>query len=178
MTAETPPDNYGTTPYEEPRSVRLTKTLIWPLLILHVLSVVLSLIAVQSLGPEEYLRENLRASEFGQLTPDMLDATFTVSLVAFVGFALVNVALFVVVGLGLRANRHWARFLGLVLAILFLISALYSLLFATLYTELSGLMLVEMLISWLIVILTIWWIMQALDKNTGEWFAMHRELQR
>jgi|GEM_PF-2355757 len=187
MTQETPSNKYGTTPYsptdahslgEEPRSVRLTKVLVWPLLVLHALSALFSIIAMQSMGPADYFRDYLPPQEFEQLSPDMLDTMFSAALISSIGFAAINVVLFVVVGLGLRANRNWARFLGLILAVLFLISALYSLVFATPYGDMSGVMFFETIISWVIVLVTIWWGVQALDKRTGQWFVMHRQLGR
>lgn len=160
-----------------PRSVQLTKLLVWPLLGLHALSAVVSIMAMRSQGATEYFRHYLPPAEFEALTPDLLGTMFTAATASFIGFALINAALFVVVGLGLRANRNWARFLGLVLAVLFLISAAYTLVFATAYGELSGLVFVDTIVSWVIVVITVWWVVQALDQRTAHWFAMHRELQ-
>lgn len=180
MTEKTPshsrhdPDHLGT----EPRSVRLTRTLVWPLLVLHAISAALSIIAMRSLGATAYFRQYLPTAEFQQLTPDRLDTTFTAATVSFIGFAVINAALFVIVGLGLRNYRNWARFLGLVLATLFLISAVSTLVFATSYGDLSGLELFETMLSWVIVGVTVWWAIQAFHKNTAQWFAIHRQLQR
>lgn len=176
MTQATPP-NEPTSLGEAPRSVQLTKTLVWPLLGLHALSAVVSIMAMRSQGATEYFQHYLPPAEFETLTPDTLGTMFTAATVSFIVFALLNAALFVIVGLGLRANRNWARFLGLVLAVLFLISAAYTLLFATSYGELSGMVFVDTIISWVIVLITVWWVIQALDKHTGQWFAIHRELQ-
>lgn len=176
MTQATPPNEPSSLDVA-PRSVQLTKSLVWPLLGLHALSAVISIIAMRSQGATEYFRNYLPPAEFEALTPDVLGTMFTAATASFIAFAAINAALFVVVGLGLRANRGWARFLGLVLAVLFLISAAYTLLFATSYGELSGLVFVETIISWVIVLITVWWIVQALNKDTARWFAMHRELQ-
>ena len=186
MTEEIPPNKYGTTPYsptnaqnigEEPHAVRLTKTLIWPLLALHVFSSIIGLVSIQSEGAAAYFEQNLPPGEIAQVTPDMLETMYTASLAFFIGFAVLNVILFFVVGLGLRANKNWARFVGLVLAILFLISAAYTLLFATPYGDLPGWELLNTIVSWVIVLVTVWWIIQALNKRTSQWFAMHRQLQ-
>ena len=184
--SETPENKYGTTPYSptdmknigtEPRSARLTKSLVWVLMILHLLSAMIGLVAMQSQGATAYLEAYLPPNEFQEMTPDMLDTMFGVTMVMFVGFAVVNLVLFVIVGLGLRANRNWARFMGLVLAILFLISSAYALLFATDYGDQSGMMLMNTIVSWVIVLVTIWWIIQALDKQIHRWFALHKSLQ-
>src|SRR5690625_1603541 len=185
MTQETPSNKYGTTPYsptdahslgEEPRSVRLTKVLVWPLLVLHALSALFSIIAMQSMGPADYFRDYLPPQEFEQLSPDMLDTMFSAALISSIGFAAINVVLFVVVGLGLRANRNWARFLGLILAVLFLISALYSLVFATPYGDMSGVMVFESIISWVTGMASITSGIKALHKPTWPWLIMHRHL--
>ena len=162
---------------EEPRAVRLTKALVWPLMVLHILSAVLGTISIQSMGPGAYFEQYLPPEEFEDLSPERLDAMFSAAQVWFIGFAVFNVVVFVIIGLGLRADQYWARFAGLVLAILFLISAAYTLLFATSYGELSGLAFVEPIMSWIIVFVTVWWISQALDKRTGQWFADHREVR-
>lgn len=186
MTEEIPHNKYGTTPYsptntqslgEEPRPARLTKMLIWPLLALHVLTSILGLMSLQSEGAAAYFEQSLPPDELAQLDPDMLDTMYSASIAFFIGFAVLNVILFVVVGLGLRANKNWARFVGLVLGILFLVSAAYTLVFATPYGDLAGLDLFNTIISWVIVLVTIWWIIQALDKRTAQWFSMHRRLQ-
>ena len=183
---ETPENKYGTTPYAptdinnigtEPRSARLTKSLVWVLLILHVLAGVIGIVAMQADGPEAYLEAYLPPNEFQAMTPEMLDTAFAATLVMSIVMMALNVVLFVIVGLGLRANRNWARFVGLVLAILFLISSAYSLLFATDYGNQSGMMLFGTIVNWFIVLVTIWWIIQALDKQTHRWFALHKSLQ-
>lgn len=184
--SQTPENKYGTTPYSptdlsnigtEPRSSRLTKSLVWVLMILHILSAVIGILAMRADGPEAYLEAYMPPNEFQTMTPDMLDTVFGAAIVMAIVMAAINVALFVIVGLGLRANRNWARFMGLVLAILFLISAAYSLLFATNYGEQSGLMMLNTILSWVIVLVTIWWIIQALDKQTHRWFVLHKSLQ-
>ena len=184
--SETPESKYGTTPYSptdkknigtEPRSARLTKSLVWLLMILHILSSLVGLVEMQSQGARAYLEAYTPTNEFQEMTPDMLDTMFGVTVVMFVVFAAINVVLFVIVGLGLKVNRNWARFMGLVLAILFLISSAYTLLFATSYGDQSGMMLFNTIISWVIVLVTIWWIIQALDKQTHRWFALHKSLQ-
>ncbi len=186
MTEEIPQNKYGTTPYSatnaqglgaEPRSVRLTKSLVWVLLVLHAISSLLGVLALQSQDPQTYFEQSLPASELEQMTPDMLETMFAASVAFFIGFAVLNVILFVIVGLGLRANRNWARITGLVLGILFLISAAYTLLFATPYGDLPGLEWLNTILSWVIVLVTIWWIVQAVNKRTSEWFAKHRRLQ-
>lgn len=183
---ETPENRYGTTPYsptdmnnigDEPRSSRLTKRLVWVLMILHVVTGVIGVVAMQAEGPEAYLEAYLPPNEFQNMTPEMLDTVFGATLVVAIVMLAINVVLFVIVGLGLRANRNWARFMGLVLAILFLISSAYSLLFATDYGDQSGLMFFGTIINWVIVLGTIWWIIQALDKQTHRWFALHKSLQ-
>lgn len=161
-------------PEAAPRSVRLTKSMVWALMILHIFSNIIGLLILRANEPAEYFQRHLPVEEFEQLTPELLDSMFSAAQASFTGFAVFNAVIFVVVGLGLRANKHWARFLGLVLAILFLISAAYSLLFATPYGQLSGLPFVQTMISWVIVFVTVWWIIQAMDKRTGVWFAMHR----
>lgn len=182
---ESPENKYGTTPYspnhmhslgEEPRSATLTKTLIWPLLVLNLITAIIGLLAFQAAGTAQYLEQNLPPGELESFTPDMLDGVTTALVVFFIVIAVINVALFVVVGLGLRANRNWARFLGLVFAILFLLSAVYSLLIGTNYGNLSGLEILNSIISWLTVLLTIWWITQAMNKETTRWFALHRNV--
>ena len=161
----------------EPRAVQLTKSLVWPLMVLHVISAILGLAIMRSAGPTVYFEQYLPPREFEQATPKLLDTMFSAAQAAFIGFAAINAILFAVVGLGLRANRHWSRFLGLAFGILFLVSAAYSLLFATSYAELSGLAFFETMLSWVIVVVTVWWIIQALNKRTGEWFASHRQGQ-
>lgn len=186
MTQETPHSKYGTTPYSpasahsmgaEPRPARLTKTLIWPLLALHVVTSIIGLMSMQSQGAAAYFEQSLPPGELAQLDPAMLDTMYSASVAFFIGFAVLNVILFVVVGLGLRANKNWARFVGLVLAILFLVSAAYTLVFATPYGDLAGFDLFNTIVSWVVVLVTIWWIIQALDKRTSQWFSMHRRLQ-
>ena len=166
--------NHATT--DQPRPVQLTKSLVWPLMVLHLISAIVGVLSMQATGAVAYFEQYLPPQEFERMTPEQLDAMFSAALVVFIGFALVNVALFIVVGRGLRANRPWARFIGLVLAILFLISAGYTLIFATAYGELSGLAFLETMLSWVIVFVTVWWIIQALDKRTGEWFALQRHV--
>ena len=183
---DTPENKYGTTPYSptdmtnignEPRSARLTKSLVWVLMILHVLAGVIGIVAMQTAGPAGYLEAYLPPNEYQAMTPQMLDTAFAATLVMAIVLLAINVVLFVIVGLGLRANRNWARFMGLVLAILFLISSAYSLLFATDYGAQSGMMLFSTIVNWVIVLVTIWWIIQALDKQTHRWFALHKSLQ-
>lgn len=184
--SETPENKYGTSPYsptdmtnigEEPRSARRTKSLVWVLMGLHLLSTIIGVVAMQAQGPAAYLEASLPPGQYQELTPDMLDTMFGVTLIMFLVVAAINLALFLVVGLGLRANRNWARFMGLVLAILFLLSSAYTLLFATNYGSQSGAMLLNTILSWVIVIVTIWWIIQALDKQTHRWFMLHKSLQ-
>ena len=183
---QTPENKYGTTPYspadmsnigEEPRSARLTKSLVWVLMILHVLSGVIGIVAMQSAGAQAYLEAYLPPNEFQTMSPEMLDTAFGAIVVMSIVIMGINVVLFLIVGLGLRANRNWARFMGLVLGILFLISSAYTLLFATDYGDQSGMMLFGTIVSWVIVLVTIWWIIQALDKQTHRWFALHKSLQ-
>src|SRR5690625_6692885 len=43
---------------EEPRAVRLTKALVWPLTVLHILSAVLATMSIQSMGDRKSTRLN------------------------------------------------------------------------------------------------------------------------
>ena len=107
---ETPENKYGTTPYsatdmsnigDEPRSARMTKNLVWVLMILHVLAGVIGVVAMQAEGPEAYLEAYLPPNEFQGMTPEMLDTAFGATLVMAVVLIAINVVLFVIVGLGL-----------------------------------------------------------------------------
>lgn len=183
---EFPDNTYGTTPYtpqeytnlgEEPRSAKLTKSLVWPLLVLNLLSSILGLMAMRAVGAAEYLRPSLPPEEFQNMDQAMLDTLFSATTVFAIIFAVISVVLFIIVGLGLRANKNWARFTGLVLGAFYLLSALYTLVLATPYGELGGFELVNSILTWVIVLVTIWWFIQALQKDTNRWFAMHRALQ-
>src|SRR5699024_5671963 len=166
-----PENKYRTTPYspkhmhrlaEEPRSPTLTKPVIWPLLVLNLITALIGLLAFHPPATPQHLEQNLPPGELESFPPDMLGGVTTALVVFFIVIAVINVALFVVVGLGLRANRNWARFLGLIFAILFLLSAAYSLLIGTNYGNLSGLEILNSIISWLTVLLPIWSIIQAI----------------
>src|SRR5699024_12404505 len=118
---ESPENKYGTSPYspyhmhclgEEPRSATLTKTLIWPLLVLNLITPIIGLLAFQAVGTAQYLEQNLPPGELESFTPDMLDGVTTALGGFFIVIAVINVARVVVVGVGLRANRTGARLLG------------------------------------------------------------------
>lgn len=184
--SEVPGNKYGTTPYspntmpslgEEPRSSRLTKSLIWPLLVLNVLTTVLGTIYLVTVDKQEYYAQSLPPEQFEQMTPEMLEAAHPWTIGSVVGLGALIVILFLIVGLGLRANKTWARFIGLVCAFLFLLSEGISLVFTVNYGDLHTIELISAILSWVTVLLTIWWIVQALNKNTAQWFAMHRRLQ-
>ena len=180
--SETPGNKYGTTPYaattmpdfgSEPRSSRLTKMLIWPLLALNLVSSIITLM----IDSEEFVADSLPPEQLEQLTPEVMDSMVTMFTVTNIVTAVITLVLFVIVGLGLRGNRMWARFVGLILAILFLLSSAYSLLLATDYGNLSGLQLATTILGWITVVLTVVWIVQAMSKSTSQWFAIHRRLQ-
>ena len=184
--SEASENKYGTTPYstidrsdigEEPRSSKLTKTLIWPLLGLNVLTTVLGFIHLQTVDTVEYYNQALPPEQMQGMTPEMLESMHTWTSMSFIGVGALSVILFVIVGLGLRATKTWARFLGLVFAILFILSEGLSLLFTVNYGELATIELLAAVLSWVAVLLTIWWIVQAMNKQTARWFGMHRRLQ-
>jgi len=184
--SEAPNNKYGTTPYspteisdlgDEPRSSKLTRTLIWPLLVLSALTSILSVVEMFTVAPEEYYSQILPPEQLQDATPAMLDTMHTWSLISYIGFGLLMVILFVIVGLGLRATRPWARFTGLVFAFLFVISEGLSLVFSVNYGQLEPLELVAAILTWLSVLLTIYWIIQAMSKPTSRWFSIHRRLQ-
>lgn len=184
--SEASENKYGTTPYsptarpdlgEEPRSSKLTKSLIWPLLLLNVLTSVLGIIHLQTVDTVQYYEQNLPPEQAQGLTPDMLDTMHTWTIISFIAFAALAVILFLIVGLGLRANKTWARFMGLILAILFILSEGLSLLFTVDYGQLAPIELVSAILGWVAVLLTIWWIVQAMNKQTAQWFGIHRRLQ-
>ncbi|MDN5731475.1 MAG: hypothetical protein L0K07_09565 [Yaniella sp.] len=179
-------NKYGTTPYsatqrsnlgEEPRSSKLTKSLIWPLLALNVIITVLGLIHLQTVDTTEYYNEVLPPDQAQGLTPEMVDTMHTWTIISFIGFGALSVILFLIVGLGLRATKTWARFMGIVFAVLFILSEGLSLLFTVNYGELQTLELFNAVLSWVAVLLTIWWIVQAMNKQTAQWFGFHRRLQ-
>ncbi len=179
-------NRYGTNPYspaqmpdlgDEPRSSKLTKTLIWPLLILSTLTTILSVVEMLTVDPEEYYSQVLPPEQLQDATPAMLDTMHTWSLISFIGFGLLMIILFVIVGIGLRATRPWARFTGLVFAFLFVLSEGLSLVFSVNYGQLEPLELVAAILTWLSVLLTIYWIIQAMSKPTSRWFSIHRRLQ-
>lgn len=183
MTENNPANKYGTQPYRpdtfetlgpEPRSSRLTKSLVWVLLLLHAVSSIIGLAALRGQDPAAYFEAYLPASELTQMTPDMMATMFQTTVVFFIVFALFNLALFVIVGLGLRATKNWARFMGLILGGLFLLSSAYTLLFATDYGNLPGTEFLNTMLSWVILFITVWWGVQALSKATARWFAAHR----
>lgn len=184
--SETPENKYGTTPYsamklpdlgDEPRASKMTKMLVWPLMALHLISTVLLEIQMLQVDPETYYGQMLPPEQAEQLTPEALDTLATWSTVTNVATATITLVLFVIVGLGLRANRTWARFLGLVLAFLFLLISGYSLLLATDYGNLATIELFIAVLGWVTVLLTIWWIVQAMSRETTQWFAIHTRLQ-
>lgn len=186
MTQNSPQHRSGTTSSSqrnvssmssEPRPARLTKSLIWPLLALHILTSVLGMVTMQAQDAAEYFAQLLPPAELAQLDPAMLETMLTATVAFFIGFSVLNIVVFVIIGLGLRANRNWARFVGLILAILFLLSAAYTLLFATDYGNLPSMELFSTIISWVIVLITLWWMIQAFDKRTTAWFWQHRKLQ-
>lgn len=179
-------NKYGTTPYsphgksslgEEPRSSRLTKSLIWPLLVLNVITTVLGTIYLATVDKQEYYSQTLPPEQFEQMSPEMLEAAHPWTIASVVGFGALVVILFLIVGLGLRANKTWARFIGLVCAFLFLLSEGISLVFTVNYGELHTIELISAVLGWVTILLSIWWIVQALSKSTAQWFAIHRRLQ-
>src|SRR5699024_11527633 len=93
-------------------------------------------------------------------------STLICALIVFIGCGLVMIILFVIVGIGLRATRPWARFTGLVFAFLFVFSEGLSLVFSVNYGQLEPLELVAAILTWLSVLLTIYWIIQAMSKST------------
>lgn len=158
----------------EPRAARLTKTLIWPLMALHLLSTLVGFISMKSQDASEYFAEVLPPGQSKSMTPELLETMFTASIVFFLTFGVINAVIFAVVGLGLRANRTWARFIGLILAVLFVLISAYTLLIATNYGGLQGLELFSTILSWAIVVVTLVWIIQAMQSQTTVWFALHR----
>lgn len=184
--SEASENKYGTTPYaaterpalgDEPRPSKLTKSLIWPLLALNVMISVLGIIQLQTVDTEEYYNRVLPPDQVQGLTPEMMDSMHTWTIISFIGFGALSVILFLIVGLGLRATKTWARFIGLVLAILYILSEGLSLLFTVDYGQLQTLELLSAVLSWVAVLLTIWWIVQAMNKQTAQWFGIHRRLQ-
>lgn len=184
--SEASENKYGTTPYsptqqanlgEEPRSSKLTKSLIWPLLALNVIISVLGIIHLQTVDTQEYYNQVLPPEQTQGMTPEMMDTMHTWTILSFIGFGALSVILFLIVGLGLRANKTWARFIGLIFAILFLLSEGLSLLFTVDYGQLQTLELFSAVLSWVAVLVTIWWIVQAMSKPTAQWFGIHRRLQ-
>lgn len=187
--SETPQhhNKYGTPEYSamnydqlgsEPRSARLTKSLVWVMLVISALSTILGWVALQAAGAEQYLEQNVPAGQLQEITPDMLDTVFASVIVFYLVFALITLGLYVVVGLGLKGNKNWARVLGLILGILFLLSAAYTLLLGTDYGNLPGMELMNTILTVVLVLITVWWIIQAVNKDTNRWFTMHRSLQR
>lgn len=183
--SDAPDNKYGTTPYSpettsahgnEPRSSKLTKSLVWPLLVLNVITSVLGIIHLRGVDQEQYYSQALPPEQAQDLTPETLEAMHLWTTVSFIGFAALAVILFLIVGLGLRATKTWARFMGLVLAILFIVSEGFSLLFSVDYGQLATIELVNAIISWVAILVTVWWIVQAMTKSTAQWFAMHRRL--
>ncbi len=184
--SEASESKYGTTPYsaterpaigDEPRPSKLTKSLIWPLLALNVMISVLGIIQLQTVDTEEYYNQVLPPDQVQGLTPDMMDSMHTWTMISFLGFGVLSVILFLIVGLGLRATKTWARFMGLVLAILYILSEGLSLLFTVDYGQLGTFELLSAALSWVAVLLAIWWIVQAMNKRTAQWFGIHRRLQ-
>lgn len=183
MTENNPAQRYGTEPYRpdtietlgpEPRSSRLTKSLVWVLMGLHAVSSIIGLVALRGQDPAAYFEAYLPPAETAQMSPDMIATMFQTTVVFFIVFAVINLALFVIVGLGLRATKNWARFMGLILGGLFLLSSAYTLLFATDYSNLPGPDFLNTMLSWVILLITVWWGAQALSKATARWFAAHR----
>lgn len=185
--SEAAENKYGTTPYsptsrlnlgDEPRASKLTKTMIWPLLALNVLTSVLGLIHLQAVDLETYYAEVLPPEQTQEMSPDMLQSMHTWTIISFVGFAALSVILFLIVALGLRANKTWARFIGLIFAILFILSEGLSLMFTVDYGQLGPLEIFSAVLGWVAVLVTIWWVVQAMNKETAQWFGMHRRLDR
>lgn len=123
MSQEPAQHKHGTTPDSplnaqslgtEPRSARLTKSLIWPLLALHILTSVLGLVMIQSQDAAEYFTRMLPPGELAQLEPGMLDTMMTAAVSFFIAMSVLNIIVFVIIGLGVRANKNWARFVGLI----------------------------------------------------------------
>src|SRR5699024_12261243 len=96
----------------------------------------------------------------------------------FILFGFLMTSLFVMVGVGLRATRLWLCFRCLVFAFLFVFSVGLSLVFSVNYGQLEPLELVAAILTWLSVLLPIYWIIQAMSKSTSWWFVLHRRLQR
>lgn len=184
--SEASENKYGTQPYsatampdvgDEPRSSKLTKSLIWPLLLLNVIISVLGTIYVATVDVEEYYAQSIPPEQLEQMTPEMLEAAHPWTIGSVVGFGVLTIILFLIVGLGLRANKTWGRFLGLIFAFIFVVFQGVSLLFMTDYSQLATLELISTVVTWLTILVTIWWIVQAMSKQTGRWFAIHRRLQ-
>lgn len=183
MSDSNPTNKYGTQPYipntqetlgSEPRSARLTKSLVWVLMALHAASSIIGVVALRGQDPAGYFELYLPPSEMAQMSPDMMATMFQTTVVFFIVLAVINLVLFVIVGLGLRATKNWARFMGLILGGLFVLSSAYTLLFATDYGNLPGMEFLNTILSWVILFVTVWWGVQALKQTTARWFSVHR----
>src|SRR5699024_9729676 len=131
-----------------------------------------------TVDPEEYYSQLLPPEQLQVATPAMLDAMHTWSLISLICFGLLMIILFILVGMGRRAIRPWARFTGLVFGFLFVFSEGLGSVFSVKYGQVEPLELVAAILRWLSVLLTIYWIIQAMSKSTSWWFGLHRRLQR
>src|SRR5699024_12469666 len=107
-------NKYGTAPYsptqmpdfgDEPRSATLTKTLIWPLLILSALTSILIVVEMLTVDPEDYYSQLLPPEQLQDATPAMLDTMHAWSLISFIRFWILLIFLFLLVGIAVCATR-------------------------------------------------------------------------
>lgn len=154
---------------EEPAGSKMMKKIILILMGIQVLGLLLGLFLIDDATVEAAMTANMSAQEAAQFGSGGMKGFFIATLI---GVAIVQLGLFLLVYLGLRANKNWARILGLVFAFIGAISWLFGL-----FQPGTAYGIVSMIMSLGSLALTVWWIILAFQKPQAQWYAAHSQPQ-
>ena len=184
---EAPGSRYGTQAYtpqaqydvmQEPKKYRTLLTLTLASLGLYVLNLLLSMLMTGDDKYRRYLEESATAG--GQpLSADELEQITSVMNLMMIGTILVSgiigIAMYLLVYLGLKKKKGWARILGIVFAILGVLSTAGSLI--TIGATASGALLVALLlVSVAFLVVNVLWLVHAFAKEVTAYLQQQKFL--
>ena len=151
---DAPPGDAGRLagPLAQPDSIRNAVRLMWAGAAISLISLIITLASLGALKTQ--IRDQLAKSNTN-VTPDMVNTAYTIGIVAGVVGAVIAIVLWLWMAWKNGQGRSWARIVATVLAVINVLSTLYTVLAGT-ATVASGILAVINLILAVVIVVLLW----------------------